>query len=255
MTIQFFFSTPSVTDVMEPQTQPFNQEPFTTADGQTANLQGEPPSSLLAQSVPQPEPAEPLNPPVSPEAANPSSASAETDEPGEEPDELVELREQLTHSSSPTEGMYLNAIRAHEQAGKIAEALQITREGREAFPDSDSLLLSESDLLAASGKPEKAWLQLARTGRVGDRQFASRILKFGVSAKKYDETLVILSSAGTREFEWSQDDWLSLVRLYENTGQIDLAIRTARENLNDEAELNRLETAYPRAKQPGKPAE
>ncbi|MAS93806.1 MAG: hypothetical protein CMO55_11495 [Verrucomicrobiales bacterium] len=252
MTIKYFLSTPSVSGVIEPPAQPFNQNPISPATGQSTSLQGEPPSSPKAQSVPQQDPAEPLNPPVPVEtkAPEPPVSAATTDEPEEDPNGLWELREQLSVSSSPTEGMYLNAVRTHEQAGKLAQALQITRDGREVFPDSDSLLLSESDLLAATGSPDEAWELLARTGRVGDRQFASRILRYGVDAEKYDETLVVLSSGGSHQYDWSQEDWVALVKLYENTGQIELALQTAKKHLVDEAEIKRLKSILENAPKP-----
>lgn len=234
MTIQFFFSTPSVSTLPGSYESVAQFSPVPPAD-----ISPQPAASV---AFAEPSPA-PLQPEPAPKKQSPEEGPA-SEETNEKLENLRQLRDQLSSSDAPTEGLYLTVARSFEETGKMEDALEITREGRQSFPDSDSLLLAESDLLALTGSPEQAWQQLARTGKVGDRQFFSRILRFGVDAGKYDETLVILSTAHTTDFEWSQEDWKALVSLYEQTDQIDRAIRVAEKRLSDHEEADRLRSTY-----------
>jgi len=189
-------------------------------------------------------------PPYTPDAP-PQPASADNgittparSIPGVKPDHSppspADLRAQLRRTDSPSVSLYARVARAHGEAGRHEEAGAILHEGLEAHPASDRLLLARADVLARNDEPAAAWEMLARTGRLADPAFASRILELGVRARKWDETLVVLASAGKSLPPWDAKQWADVSRLYEKTGQYRQAVEAMKAHDPGSPEVLRL---------------
>lgn len=107
-------------------------------------------------------------------------------------------------------------------------------------PQNEDILVTLADQLFVEGNPTEAWELIARTGRLNDSRFVSRLMRFGLAAARADETLVILDVAGDTLPDFSTGEWLFLVRLHEATGQLDRAIEIANLRVKDRCELFRL---------------
>ena len=162
-----------------------------------------------------------------------------------EEDALIrkEMREKLDSDPSPKVSAFLSLAHAYELEKDLVNAHHILDRGLKTHPSSTEILLEKSDVLARAEDFQAAWTLLAKTGLIENQPFASRILQYGVEAALYDETLVILSGADRKNFEWSPADWKAIVSLYENTGQIERALEVARTRLDDKLEVERLLSA------------
>ncbi len=96
-----------------------------------------------------------------------------------------------------------------------ADALPALRDRLARAPENGELLLALADTLFATGHPTEAWERVARTGRLGDPRFVSRILRFSFAAARVDETLVMLDSVGDSLPAFSEEDRLLFLRLHE----------------------------------------
>jgi tetratricopeptide (TPR) repeat protein len=180
----------------------------------------------------------------------PSPAPAAPPEAGGENDKIAAIRRELSESPDPDPALFLRTASALSGAGKETEATGVLRDGFARHRESEDLRLALADQLFTSGTPYEAWELIARTGRPGDSRFASRLLKFSLDAGRADETLVILATAGDELPDWSDAEWLIIVRLHEATGQLDRAIEIADRRGGDRTELFRLRAV--RAEEAGK---
>lgn len=167
-------------------------------------------------------------------------ADVRLESPGTGTESLAVLREKLSGTASPAPSLFLEMAAACEAENRHGEAAKVLKKGMIEHPGNDDLFLALADNTLASGNPEEAWQQVARTGRLEDPRYASRILRFGIAAAKYDETLVILSSSGTGNTAWSEAEWIMIASLYENTGQLDSAIETVNRRVSEQSEIYRL---------------
>jgi hypothetical protein len=115
-----------------------------------------------------------------------------------------------------------------------------TGTGPEISPDESDLLLAAADRIYESGASDEAWELIARAGCVSDLRFASRILKFGISAGKYDETLVILHESDNKS-SWTESEWRMIAEIYERIGRVNLAVDTIHRKVKDRVEYLRLQ--------------
>ncbi|NLT72413.1 MAG: hypothetical protein GXX91_17200 [Verrucomicrobiaceae bacterium] len=104
-----------------------------------------------------------------------------------------------------------------------ADVLPALRDRVARDPENGELLLALADALFAADHPAEAWERVARTGRLRDPRFVSRLLRFSFAAARVDETLVMLDSVGDSLPAFSEADRLLLVRLHEE------ALRASRE--------------------------
>lgn len=192
----------------------------------------EPPDRTFTLPAIPPDPAPPAELVASPPEADP--AVGESSPPKED------LRRELAESENPDASLFLRVAAAISSQGGQAEATGILRGGLARHPQDENLLIALADQLFATGTPAEAWEMVARTGRLNDSRFASRLLQFSLDAGRADETLVILDAAGDALPNWSDEDWLMLVRIHEETGQIDRAVEIADRRISDRSELFRL---------------
>jgi hypothetical protein len=101
-------------------------------------------------------------------------------------------------------------------------------------------LIMRADELFADGASAEAWESIARSGRLRDRPFAKRLMRFGLVAGRVDETLVILDSINAETSNWSEEEWHLSIQLHEATGQLDRAIEIAGHHLSDRSGILRL---------------
>lgn len=100
------------------------------------------------------------------------------------------------------------------------DSLRVLRDRLARDRENEEHLLALADALFANGQPTEAWERVARTGRLDDVRFVSRILRFGVEASRADETLVMLDSVGDALPAFSDEDRLLLDRLHEKTRHV-----------------------------------
>jgi tetratricopeptide (TPR) repeat protein len=112
--------------------------------------------------------------------------------------------------------------------------------GSGEYEGASEHLLASADRIFESGSAIEAWEQVARTGCTSDLRFVSRILRFGLSAGKFDETLVILAEAKSVH-SWTEPEWRMIAEIYEKSGQIVRAIETISRKVNDHIEYLRLQ--------------
>jgi tetratricopeptide (TPR) repeat protein len=180
-------------------------------------------SSAPTGSVPVPTPA-----PTS-ESASDGEAAA-----------LAGIRRELSESENSDAAAYLRAATGISEQGLEPDATQILLDGVGRYPGDEALTVALADQLFGTGKPAEAWELIARSGRLSDSRFASRLLQFSLDAGRADETLVILASEHDTLPDWSGAEWLTIVRLHEETGQLDRAIEIADRRVGDRTELFRL---------------
>ncbi|MBP6784575.1 MAG: hypothetical protein KA152_12350 [Verrucomicrobiales bacterium] len=192
-------------------------------------------SSELSKTAPE----TPSESPIAPAESQAVKLSSPGAEPGIGTDSLDTLHKQLADTPQPATSLFLELAAAYSTRNRHGEAAGILSKGILQHPGNDELFLALVDSVFASGDLENAWQQVARTARITDPRYASRILRFGLSAGKYDETLIILSSSGTSP-EWSESEWIMIASLYENSGQLDKAIETTERKVANKSEIYRL---------------
>lgn len=185
-----------------------------------------------------------------PPAPSPAPAPAAPPEAGDENAKIAAIHRELLETPNPDPALFLRTAAALADTGKETEAAGVLRDGFERHRNSEELRLALADRLFTTGTPDEAWELIARTGRLSDSRYASRLLKFSLDAGRADETLVILASAGNELPDWSDAEWLIIVRLHEATGQLDRAIEIADRRGGDRTELFRLRAV--RAEEAGK---
>lgn len=182
----------------------------------------------------------------------PAPAPAPTNEPATdgEATALAAMRRELSESEDSDAAAYLRAATGISEQGLEPAATQILRDGVDRYPGDEALTVALADQLFATGKSAEAWELIARSGRLSDSRFASRLLQFSLEAGRADETLVILASEHDTLPDWSGAEWLTIVRLHEETDQLDRAIEIADRRVGDRTELFRLRAI--RAEKSGK---
>lgn len=192
------------------------------------------------------------NSPSVPTDSVPAPAPAPANEPATdgEATALAAMRRELSESEDSDAAAYLRAASGISGQGLEPAATQILRDGVDRYPGDEALTVALADQLFATGKPSEAWELIARSGRLSGSRFASRLLQFSLEAGRADETLVILASEHDTLPDWSGAEWLTIVRLHEETGQLDRAIEIADRRVGDRTELFRLRAI--RAEKSGK---
>jgi len=185
-----------------------------------------------------------------PEPASRTATPTATPDLGRDSEELAALRRELSESRMPDPSLFLRTAAALSATGKETEATRVLRDGLARHRESEEIHLALADRLFATGTPDEAWEMIARRGRLDDSRFASRLLKFGLGAGRADETLVILATAADALPDWSDAEWLIIVRLHEAGEQLDRAIEIADRRVSDRTELFRLRAV--RAEKTGK---
>lgn len=163
---------------------------------------------------------------------------------------IAGMRRELSESEDSDAAAYLRAASRISEQGLEPAATQILRDGMGRYPGDEALTIALADQLFATGEPSEAWELIARSGRLSDSRFAARLLRFSLGADRADETLVILASEHDTLPDWSGAEWLTIVRLHEETGQLDRAIEIADRRVGDRTELFRLRAI--RAEKSGK---
>ncbi len=151
---------------------------------------------------------------------------------------------EFTSETVPLQMRRIYAVdRKIEPSGPLSEAPGTalgTVPGTAKSPAKSDLLLAAADRIYESGASAEAWELIARAGCVSDLRFASRILKFGISAGKYDETLVILHESDNKS-SWTESEWRMIAEIYERSGRVNLAVDTIHRKVKDRVEYLRLQ--------------
>jgi tetratricopeptide (TPR) repeat protein len=222
-------------------------------------LAAPPKTTFTLPAIPPAAPAPSESPAATDSAANSSPAPtgsvtapapANESATNEEATAIAGMRRELSESEDSDAAAYLRAASRISEQGLEPAATQILRDGMGRYPGDEALTIALADQLFATGKPAEAWELIARSGRLSDPRFAARLLQFSLDAGRADETLVILASEHDTLPDWSGAEWLTIVRLHEETGQLDRAIEIADRRVGDRAELFRLRAI--RAEKSGK---
>lgn len=166
-------------------------------------------------------------PPAAPAERNAAYSAAPISSPTEESSvDLLTLTEQFEEADPPSEQQFVDYAAAVADAYDAGAAAEILDEGLALYPQSLTLRIARADAVFEDGDAETAWFLLARAGRTEDQQFASRLIRYGLAAKKYDETLVLIGTRSLTIGEWSEEEVKGIAELYRATGDYARAQQT-----------------------------
>ncbi len=205
--------TPPVQDPGNIPTPAANSAPPAIADSPKPAVAATTPSGIATTSLEKlPEPEKVATPVL-------------TKPPAPEVDPISLLEKKLEAEPDSPASLYLKLASTYTSRGEKDKAETLLKGAHDQYPLEADITLALAGAYSSQNLNERAWTLIARTGRIGDLKFASRLLQLGLDSGKYDETLVILDPSFTGDLPWSSADRLKFAQLHEKVKNYGNAIR------------------------------